>query len=97
MPFYAIGKIYKKVEKYDKLNNTLYFSIILLIQLVVLQKFGNIKYNLNILTFKYNYIVYFISSMIGIMFWLNVINITTGWLGNFRISTFKKQVWYSYN
>ena len=72
MPFYAIGQVYKKVEQYDRLNNIAYFIIILLIQLVLIQKFGNIKYNLNTLTFNHNYIVYFVGSMTGIMFWLRI-------------------------
>lgn len=75
MPLYSIGQIYKSMEKYDKLHNIIYFSIILLIQIVLIQKFGDLSYNLNILTFEYNYIVYLISSLTGILFWLRISNI----------------------
>lgn len=75
MPFYSIGQIYKSLEKYDKLHNIPYFLILLLIQTVLIQKFGDLSYNLNILNFEYNYVVYFMSSLTGILFWLRISDI----------------------
>lgn len=72
MPFYCIGQLYKKIEKYDKLNNIIYFSLIIIIQVVMLQKFKNLTYNLNILLFNHNYVIYLIGSMTGILFWLRI-------------------------
>lgn len=72
MPFYCIGQIYKRIEKYDNLNNIVYFSIIIIIQAIMLQKFKDLSYNLNTLKFNHNYIVYLISSITGIAFWLRI-------------------------
>ena len=54
MPFYCMGQIYKRIEKYDNLNNIVYFSIIIIIQVIMLQKFKSLSYNLNTLTCIFN-------------------------------------------
>ena len=58
MPFYCMGQVYKGLEKYDKLNNIAYFIVLLIIQTLLMNKFNNFTYNLNLLSFKHNYIVY---------------------------------------
>lgn len=83
-PFYLFGQIYKKYEKFDKLYNAVYFGIIIIIQSILLQKF-NIKYNLNTLLFRDNYIVYFIGSMTGILFWLRISKIVSPYIGQNKI------------
>lgn len=85
MPFYSIGQIYKSLEKYDKLNSIIYFFIILFTQIILIQKFGDLSYNLNILTFEYNYIVYFASSITGILFWLRISDIFKEFVGENKI------------
>ena len=85
MPFYALGQIYKDIEKYDKLNNYAYFIILIVIQAILLQKFKNLKYNLNTLYFKHDYIVYIISSITGISFWLRISRILEKYIGNNKI------------
>ena len=85
MPFYAIGQIYKWLEKYDKLNNIIYFIAILLIQIILLQKFGDLSYNLNILTFKHSYIVYLLASMTGILFWLRISDIFKDFIADNKV------------
>lgn len=85
MPFYCMGQIYKKLEKYDKLNSVIYFSIILLIQIIMLQNFKTIGYNLNVLTFEHNYMVYFVCSMTGILFWTRIATILEKSIGNNKI------------
>lgn len=88
MPFYSIAQIYKKIEKYDKLNNIAYFSILLVIQVIMIQKFRKVGYNLNLLTFKHNYIVYLICSMTGILFWLRISNIFKDFIADNKIVSY---------
>lgn len=88
MPFYSIGQIYKKIEKYDKLNNIAYFLILLVIQVIMIQKFGNVGYNLNLLTFRHSYIVYLICSMTGILFWLRISDIFKDFIADNKIISY---------
>lgn len=78
------GQIYKRFEKYDKINNYAYFAFIILIQCILLQKF-NLSYNLNILHFKNNYIINLIGSITGILFWLRVSKILVKYIGDNKI------------
>lgn len=85
MPFYALGQIYKEIERHDNVNNIVYFSIIIVIQAIIKQKCGNLVYNLNTLYFRHIYIVYVISSMTGILFWLRISTIIKKYIGNNNI------------
>ena len=85
MPFYCMGQVYKGLEKYDKLNNIAYFIVLLIIQTLLMHKFKNLTYNLNLLSFKHNYIVYMLASITGIMFWLRVSSILEKYIGNNKI------------
>lgn len=85
LPFYAIGQVYKKFEKYDiKISNITYFVSIILIQCVLLQKY-KLTYNLNLLTFKNNFLVYLMGSMTGILFWLRISRILSNFIGEDKI------------
>jgi fucose 4-O-acetylase-like acetyltransferase len=72
MPFFALGQIYKKMEKFDLLNNIPYFLIIIILQTILISKYGNITYNLQNIRIKYNYLVYFIASLNGILLFLRI-------------------------
>lgn len=84
MPFYAIGQVYKRFEKYEIQNNILYFGTIILIQTVLLQKW-NLTYNLNILVFNSNFIIYLLASITGIMFWLRISKIFSKFIGDNKL------------
>lgn len=85
MPFYCFGQVYKKFEKYDKLNNTIYFITLLIVQTILLQKFKDLTYNLNTLSFKHSYIIYMMSSITGTMFWLRISAILEKYIGDNKI------------
>lgn len=61
MPFYCMGQVYKGLEKYDKLNNIAYFIVLLIIQTLLMHKFKNLTYNLNLLSFMLLYTILGIS------------------------------------
>ena len=62
----------------------LYFGIIIIIQTVLLERF-NFEYNLQLLHFSTNYIIYFIGNLNAIFFWLKVSKILSKYIGNSRI------------
>lgn len=75
IPFYCLGILYKKeLEKYDKLNNIIYFSIIFMIQLVIITIYGKpIKYTPSWCNnFTNDVITPFTIGIIGIAFWLRI-------------------------
>ncbi len=74
-PFYCCGILYYKFEKKIKTNIYLSFSINIVIEAILLQKFKRIDYNLNTFFLGKNYLVYFIASLNGISFWIKVANI----------------------
>lgn len=80
MPFYAIGQVYKKYEKYDIKNNIIYFTLVIIVQVLLLQ-----RYNLNLLTFNYNFFVYLIGSLTGILFWLRISKIFSKYINESKI------------
>ncbi len=85
MPFYALGQIYKEIEKHDNMNSIIYFGIIIVIQAIIKQKCGSLVYNLNTLYFRHKYIVYVISSMTGILFWLRISTIMEKYISDNKI------------
>lgn len=85
LPFYLLGILYKKYEKYDKLNNYFIFTITIIVQAILLQKFGRIDYNLNTFFIGKNYIIYFIASINGIVFWLRISDIIARHFENNKI------------
>ena len=84
-PFYALGQIYKDIEKHDTINSGIYFIILLVIQAILLQKYVDLIYNLNTLSFKHSYIVYLLSSITGILFWLRISKIMEPHFGDNKI------------
>lgn len=76
IPFFHIGYIYKsKIEKKDTLNNFTYFTIIFLIQYLLIITYSN---NLQFVVAwcdgfnKNNILLPYITSLTGIMFWLRI-------------------------
>ena len=84
-PFYCLGQIYKDLEKYDKLNNIAYYIILIIVQAILLQKYVDLTYNLNTMTFKHPYIIYLLSSITGILFWLRISAIMEPYFGENKI------------
>ena len=79
-PFYIVGQIYKQYEKNDNKKNRLYFLLmIIIIQCILICNF-NICYGLNTLEFYNNYIIYFIGSMMGILFYLIISKILSRYI-----------------
>lgn len=75
LPFYLLGVLYKTYERYDKLNSYYVFTITIIEQAILLQKFNRIDYNLNTFFLGKNYIIYLIASINGIVFWLRISDI----------------------
>jgi fucose 4-O-acetylase-like acetyltransferase len=88
MPFFALGQIYKKSEKLDLLNNIPYFLIIIILQTILLSRYSNITYNLQNIKIKYNYLVYFIASLNGILLFLRISKILSMKFQTNRIITY---------
>ena len=83
IPFFAMGTLYQKYKKYDKLNNLIYFSIILIIAYII------IYFNDNMPTFipsngeiKSSFILMpYIVGMLGTAFWFRIAKILTPSIG----------------
>lgn len=88
-PFYQLAIVYKnKWEKYDKLNNIVYFAILFLAQLLIIYKYkGTIYYTLSwAIGFENGTIVTpTIVAILGIAFWLRISRILTPVLQNNRL------------
>lgn len=74
-PFYCCGILYNKYEKNIKVNKYLSFLINIVLEAILIQKFGRIDYNLNTFYLGKNYLVYFVASLNGIDFWLKIADI----------------------
>lgn len=77
-PFYGLGILYKrKLEKFDKLNNAVYFTIVILIQLIVIFIEGKrVKFTPSWCNdFTSNLLLPFIVGYLGIAFWLRIAKI----------------------
>lgn len=78
IPFYSLGILYsRKLEKYDKLNNVLYFAILFSIQLAIITIYGkNIKFTPSLCNdFNYGAFMPFLEGILGITFWLRIAKI----------------------
>ena len=78
IPFFSLGILYnKKLEKFDKLNNTIYFAIVFLIQLLIITINGKtVTYTPSWCNdFDGNVIMPFIVATLGIAFWLRIAQI----------------------
>lgn len=78
MSWYEIGKLYHaRIEKFDQINNEIYFTAVFLIQLMLLVlNQGNIGGSVVRFNFREIYIVcVYLSAMTGIAFWLRICRI----------------------
>lgn len=84
LPFYSLGILYKKYEKYDKINNLLYFGIIFILALIIIYKYGSMPSFTPSWAQFYtkNVIKPFYIGIIGIAFWLRVSKILRPAIGN---------------
>ena len=83
VPFYSAGILYKKYEKYDKLNSILYFSLIIAIALIIIYKFNGMPTVLPswVKFYTSNPILPFAVGFLGIAFWLRIAKILTPSIG----------------
>lgn len=74
IPFYQLGYIYKiKLETKDKVNNFIYFSIIFIVQAVLIKKYGNLEFSTVFCGFNNeNITLSYITSITGILLWLRI-------------------------
>lgn len=79
IPFYSLGILYRKYEKYDRMNSLLYFSIIIVIALLIIYKYNAMPSFTPSLChdFKPNPILPFFVGFLGIAFWLRIAKILT--------------------
>ena len=88
LPFYGLGILYKtKLEEKDKLNNIAYFSIVFLLQLIVITaNKGLITYTPSWCNnFTGDLILPFIIAILGIAFWLRVARIIEPIIKNSKV------------
>ena len=77
-PFFGLGILYnKKIEKIDKLNNLIYFSIVIIMQLIIIFVKGKAPdFKPSVCNdFSKNLILPFAIGYLGIAFWLRVAKI----------------------
>ena len=92
IPFIQLGFMYKKyLEEMDTLNNILYFSILFVIQLVLILtiKEPSLRFGLyGIKDFVNAGIPFYIAGVTGTAFWLRITRILASGKGNSRIITY---------
>lgn len=84
VPFYSLGIVYKKVlEKYDKLPSVVYFSIVVIIQLIIIYIYKRppVYTPSWCNNFVDGPVLPFIVGFLGIAFWFRIIKILTPLLG----------------
>lgn len=88
LPFYGAGILYKShLEKHDHAKNVPYFGMIflsLLIILLILNKIPTFDSS-NMRNFNYSFFMPFLTSFLGIAFWLRISRILTPVLGKSKI------------
>lgn len=86
LPCFEFGQFYRnKLEKRDNLSNTAYFSILFLIQLVLLTLYDVIIYTPSKMTkFENGVIIPYITAITGIAFWLRISKILTPAVKNWK-------------
>ena len=84
LPFYHFGYYYRtKLEtKASTIPNTWFFLLLFLIQYDLYSRFGAPDYYLGQCNYKQNLFIPFISSFVGILFWLRISRILVPLLGN---------------
>lgn len=84
MPFYSLGILYKKYEKYDIINNLFYFGFLIFVSLVIIYKYGYMPSVLPSWANFYtsNVIKPFYVGIIGIAFWLRISKILSPAIGH---------------
>lgn len=88
IPFFQIGYLYKtKLEKYDKINNCLYFLLLFIIQFLLKKQYVNLTFTaawMNDLN-QSNLLLPYITSITGIMFWLRISKIVEPIVKNSKV------------
>lgn len=87
LPFYGLGRLYhSKLEKYDKLNSYIYFGILFAAQLILLTVFEKLEFTPSKMSgFDNGSAMPFVSSVLGIAFWLRATRITAPLIQNWRV------------
>ena len=73
LSWYNIGMLYKQIEKYDTLSNQTYFSIIFIVQFLILMKNdANVQGSVVHFNFLINPIEVYITALLAIAFWVRI-------------------------
>lgn len=88
--FYQLGYLYKiKFEHKDKLNSWLYFSILIVVQLILIYFYDDLSFiNQNMVFVNKNIILPIITSITGILFWLRIAKIISNIVKNNKIACY---------
>lgn len=87
IPFYSIGFMYKKrLEQYDNCPNSIYFSLVLAIQLTIIFVCGYApQYEPSWCNFPQFSILPYLTAFTGIAFWLRIARILTPVIGSSKL------------
>ena len=88
LPMFQIGFLYQtKWQKYDdKIKTALYLPILIIINLILIKIFGNLRYDMHEFSgFQGNVLLPFITSVTGILFWLRISRVLSKWLGDNKV------------
>lgn len=87
IPFYSIGFMYKKrLEQYDNLPNSIYFGMVLAIQLTIIFVYGYApSYEPVWCNFPQFNILPYLTAFTGIAFWLRIARILTPVIGKSKL------------
>ena len=89
LPFYHFGYYYKsKLEKKDTLHNAWYFLILLVIWYFIIVDIPELDYSVVNLGFRGNSFIPFLTSFVGILFWLRVAKNIQKYIGDNKFLEF---------
>lgn len=85
--FYQLGYVYKtKIEGKFKINNVIYFLILILVQIIFIKLEGKVPYTVVFMEFENKILITpIIVSITGILFWLKISEILVPALGKSKI------------
>jgi len=87
LPCYQFGTVYRvRWESQDRLNNTAYFAILFMVQLLILTFYQGLQYYPSAMSgFDSGAILPYVTSLTGIAFWLRISRLLAPTVGNSKI------------